>query len=48
MRAHDAAHIGENHPWATYPVDQIKTKPALAENRQRFFFAQIQKGGDLM
>lgn len=40
--------IGESHPQAIHPVDQKKTKPALAENRQRFFFAQNLKGGDSM
>ena len=40
--------IGENHLRVAYPVDQIKTKPALAETRQRFFFALNLKGGDSM
>ena len=40
--------LGESHPQAIHPVDQKKNKPALAENRQRFFFALNLKGGDLM
>ena len=40
--------IGENHPRAVHPVDQIKPNQRWRKDRQRFFFAQIQKGGDLM
>lgn len=39
--------IGEKHPRAAHPVDQIKkTNQRWRKTRQRFFFAQIQKGGD--
>ena len=40
--------IGENHPRAVYPVDPIKPNQRWRKTRQRFFFAQNLKGGDLM
>lgn len=41
--------IGEKHPRAVHPVDQIKkTNQRWRKNRQRFFFALNLKGGDLM
>ena len=40
--------IGENHPRAVHPVDQIKPNQRWRKTRQRFFFAQNLKGGDLM
>ena len=40
--------IGENHPLAVHPDDQIKPNQRWRKNRQRFFFAQNLKGGDSM
>ena len=40
--------IGENHPWAVHPDDQINPNQRWRNPRQRFFFAQNLKGGDVI